>query len=189
MSRKKLYQIIYKKPWFKVAYILVIIIIVVLVVILDKHQKAKKEEVNKTIATAQTKLLELGVHSVGPLPGRTLGDSDLPDTSVMMYAGVYNWRGKITKIEDSKIVFRSPYENSMTPGDDYMDVTAHLGPDTKFFLLDLSKPLNDNEMIEQRLKEIEKSKLKNGQQIIAESENDLSLGLEIVPKTIYLIET
>lgn len=175
MSRKNFYQIIYKKTWFKVAYILVIIAIIVLVIFLDKHQKTRQKEIKTSIAQAQSQLLELGASS--PTPKQPIEKH------------VYNWQGDVTKVEDAKIVFRSPYENSLTKGDDYMNITVNLKPETKFFQLDLKKPFAQNEIIYSRTSAIEKSDVHAGDKIIAQSDNDLSLNLEMDATTIYLIET
>jgi len=175
MSRKNFYQIIYKKTWFKVAYILVIIAIIVLVIFVDKHQKNRQKEIKTSIAQAQSQLLELGA------------SPPTPEQPVEKY--VYNWQGEVTKVEDNKIIFSSPYENSLTKGDDYMDITVYLKPETEFLRLDLTKPLTRNEIIYSRASQIEKSKIKIGKTIIAQSEKDLNLNLEMEATAVYLIET
>lgn len=175
MSRKNIYQIIYKKTWFKIAYILVIIAIIVLVIFLDKHQKIRQKEIKTSIAQAQSQLLELGA------------SPPTPKQPVEKY--VYNWQGDVTKVEDTKIIFRSPYDNSLTKGDDYMNITVNLKLETKFFQLDIKKPLGQNEIIYSRTSPIEKSNIHAGDKIIAQSDNDLNLNLEMNATTVYLIDT
>lgn len=163
-----------------------IIIVGVVGFYLGKNQKAQEAAVNAKISNAQTKLLEIGSQP------NTLGLESLTNKNnhlTLEETNVHNWQGKITKIEDTRLVFRSPYENSLTKGNDYMNITVNLKPDTKFYRLDLTKPLANNEIIYSRAQEIKKSNLKNGQTIIAQSEKDLNLNLEMDATAVYLIVT
>jgi hypothetical protein len=159
-----------------------IIIVGVVGFYLGKNQKAQVATANTKISNAQTKLLEIGSQP-------SILGLENPNPVTLGETNVHNWQGKITKIEDTRLVFRSPYENSLTKGDDYMNITVNLKPDTKFFRLDLTKPLANNEIIYSRAQAIQKSNLKNGQTIIAQSEKDLNLNLEMDAKAIYLINT